>query len=575
MTNRGQGEFTERATRAQTPVLADHDSKDIVADVALTVFHPSATSVEAGFFTWDITSGEVICDPVTFRMHGLADRPIATMDALLARVPQSDLTQVQQALAVMVAAAGTYQVEYRVIGEDGSLRSMEARGRVMPGPDGRPARMMGLIMDTTAVRAQREAEERQLRELADRAARSRDFTAALASASTVDAIVAAASTGLRAYGADSLILLATRDGMLEVVASCGFDETSLRALSGLDPARPTPLTAAIQRRAPLYLPSARSLTDDFPHLAAVLDQAPQRAWAVLPVLDSEGNIGACLLGFPEPQEFSADEKTLLFAASGLLSQSIERARMHETQHALAAELQRGMLPRGSLAAPGLSIVTRYQAATSGIEIGGDFYDVVNCADGQVALVIGDVQGHNLLAASLMGRLRTAVHAYAREGHGPAEVIARTNRWLTDLNTDPDMALFATCCFVVVNPATGHLAVSRAGHPPPVLAGPGAAPRILECDAGLPLGIDADADYHVTELSADPGSMLVLTTDGLFVSDADDEYNLSHLLDVLGASPADDLDELANDLLSGVRRARRHSDDVALLIARLDAQVEPG
>jgi serine phosphatase RsbU (regulator of sigma subunit) len=567
MTQRGPSDVTDPVSSPE--VQAGGDSTDIVADVALTVFHPSATSVDAGFFAWDIKSGEVTGDPVTFRMHGMPDRLAASMNTFLSRVPEADLLQVQEAMQTMVASAGTYQIEYRVRGEDGSLRSMEARGRVMLGPDNQPARMMGMVMDTTATRARREAEERQLRELADRAARSRDFTAALASASSVGAIVNAARAGLGAYGANSLILMTPRDGRLEVVASCGFDDASARALSSLDLARPTPISVSIGWRAPVYLPSPDNLRDDFPHLAALAHNSAQQAWAALPVVDATDHIGACLFGFPERRDFSPDERTLLFAASGLLSQSVERARMHETQHALATELQQGMLPRGPLTAPGLSIATRYQAATSGIEIGGDFYDVVKCADDEVALVIGDVQGHNLLAASLMGRLRTAVHAYAREGHGPAQVMARTNRWLADLNTDPDIALFATCCFMVVNPATGTLTLSRAGHPPPVLVAPGAEPRILDCEPGLPLGIDASAEYTSVESSVAPGSLLVLTTDGLLESEAGDDYNLSRLLDVLRLSSSEDLDELANDLLNSVQRSRRHGDDVALLLARLD------
>jgi serine phosphatase RsbU (regulator of sigma subunit) len=575
MTKRGPGEIAKPVNGSATPAPADDDdTNDIVADVALTVFHPNATSVEAGFFTWDIDSGEVICDPVTFRMHGLKDHIVASMDTFLARVPDSDLAQVREAMAAMIASTGTYQIEYRVLGEDGSLRSMEARGRIMPGPDGRPAKMMGLVMDTTANRAEREAAERKLRDVADRANRSRDFTAALASASTVDAIVEAARTGLRAYGADGLILMAMRDDRLQAVASCGFDDISVRTLSGLDPARPTPLSVAISWRSPVYLPSPDSLADDFPHLADGLPRSTQRAWAALPVEDSGGKIGACLFGFPDPHDFSPDERALLFAASGLLCQSMERARMHEAQHALATELQHGMLPRRPMTAPGLTIATRYQAATTGIEIGGDFYDVVNCTDGQTALVIGDVQGHNLLAASLMGRLRTAVHAYTREGHGPAQVMARANRWLADLNTDPEIALFATCCFVVVDPVTGLLTVCRAGHPPPVIVTPKSAPRIVDCDAGLPLGIDADAEYSTVESYIDPGSVIVLTTDGLLEADAEDDYNLTRLLDVLTVTPPDDLDELANDLLNSVQRSRRHGDDVALLIARLDADDQP-
>src|SRR6185437_8861579 len=90
------------------------------------------------------------------------------------------------------------------------------------------------------------------------------------------------------------------------------------------------------------------------------------------------------------------------------------------------------------------------------------------------------------------------HAYTREGHGPAQVMTRVNGWLTELNADPGIALFATCCFVVINPSSGRMTVCRAGHPPPVLLAPGSAPRIVDCDAGLPLGIDADADYSPVE-----------------------------------------------------------------------------
>jgi serine phosphatase RsbU (regulator of sigma subunit) len=131
-------------------------------------------------------------------------------------------------------------------------------------------------------------------------------------------------------------------------------------------------------------------------------------------------------------------------------------------------------------------------------------------------------------------------------------------------------LFATCCFLIVDPATGTVTLSRAGHPPPMLLAPGTAPRVLDCDAGLPLGIDPGAEYRAIEVHADPGSLIVLTTDGLLESDAGDDFNLSRLLDVLAISPTDDLDELANDLLNSVQRSRRHGDDVALLLARLDA-----
>ena len=532
-------------------------------------FHPTSTTIDAGFFTWDIATGEVVCDPVTCRMHGLPEAPSVSLDAFMSNVPESDLAQLREAMENTVAAAGTYQLEYRVTGADGGLRAMEMRGQVMNGPDGRAIQMMGMVVDITKIRATQDAEQRRLREVADRARRMHDFTASLASALTVSAIEDAAQAGIAAYGADSLLLVAERDGELKIAASFGLDDDCVDALSGLTSDKPAPISVAIQWSAPVYISSPTILAEDFPHLVDRLAAATQQAWVALPVRDSRGQVGACLFGFSEPHEFRAEEKAQLFAASALLALSLERARMHEFQGVLAAELQRGVLPRGQLTASGLTIATRYRPATSGVEIGGDFYDVVELADGRVALVIGDVEGHNLIAASLMGRLRTTVHAYAREGHGPAEVMARANQWLAELNADPDLALFATCCFVVVNPATRELAICRAGHPPALVVPPGKRPKVLECEAALPLGIDQDAEYATTQTMVEPGSILVLTTDGLMVADSADENNLSSVLAVLRLGSTDDLEVLADDLLSLPRRQTRHGDDVALLLARVD------
>ncbi len=552
------------------PDEAGPDHAESLEDAPGIVFRPNATSVSAGFFTWEMGTGEVICEPATYHLHGMPEDPSATMETFLSRVPESDLAGVIEAMQQMMAACDTYQLEYRVKADDGTLRSMEARGRVLPGPDGRPARMIGVVMDTTAVRAKRDAERRRLHEGADRAHRTQEFTAALASASSVDAMIAAARVGLGGYGADSLIIVAVEDNRLTVVASWGLDQATIDAFTGATRGHHTPISDAIAWRSAVYLGSAEALAGDYPHLADIATGSPQHSWVALPVTGSHGRVGACLIGFTAPREFPTEERVLLIAASGLLAQSLERARMYESEHALASELQRGLLPRGSLAAPGVTIATRYQAATSGMEIGGDFYDAIRLRRGRVALVIGDVQGHNLFAASLMGRLRTAVHAYAREGHGPAQVMARANRWLVDLNTDPDISLFATCCFVVLHPATGDLAMCRAGHPPPALVTPESAPRMLDCDGGLPLGIDGKARYSTIKMRVPIGAVLVLTTDGLLETDGDDvDYNVRCLLGALENGTTSDLETLADDLLNSPRMPPRHGDDVALLLARLN------
>ena len=281
------------------------------------------------------------------------------------------------------------------------------------------------------------------------------------------------------------------------------------------------------------------------------------------------------MGFSEPRRFAAEERALLVAASALLAQSLQRARMYESEHALARDLQRGLLPRGPLLAPGVSIAARYQPVTSGLEIGGDFYDAIELTDGRVALVIGDVQGHNPIAASLMGRLRMVVHAYAREGHGPAEVMTRANQWLTELNIDPDMALFATCCFVVIDPASGELEMCRAGHPAPVLVSPGAPPVLLDQGDDLLLGVDPAERYTTVKVPLPAGTTLVLTTDGLLEDDrGDPDGNLRALLSVLEDGAGDDLETLADRLLAGPHRLTRHGDDIALMVARVDGAVRP-
>jgi serine phosphatase RsbU (regulator of sigma subunit) len=255
---------------------------------------------------------------------------------------------------------------------------------------------------------------------------------------------------------------------------------------------------------------------------------------------------------------------------GLLAQSLERASMYESEHALATELQRGMLPRGPLTVPGVTIAARYQAATSGMWIGGDWYDAISLPDGGVALVIGDVQGHSVHAASLMGRLRTAVHAYANEGHPPAAVLERTNRLLTELNSDPDSALFATCCYMALNPSDGTLLVCRAGHPSPVLITPRRPPRLLEVPGGLPLGIDREQRYRTTRLRITPGSVLALTTDGLLEAvNKDIDQGTERFLQGLRGAPTADLETVVDDLLASTHKAHGLGDDVALLLARLN------
>ena len=538
-------------------------------------FRPGVTRADAGFFSWDMIANEVVCEPGTYGLHGLPEDGPATMETFLRRVPEEDRADLITALRHMMSSCGTYQIEYRVAALDGSLRSMEARGRVVPGPDGQPARLSGFVMDTTTIWASREAERRRLHEGAERTSLTQKFTAALASAVTVDAINAAAQAGLATYGANSLLIVTEHDGHCAPVTSHGFGTEAARLLGDPAPSPGSPVADAIVAGAAVFIGSAEDLASRYPHLATAMAGLPQRAWAAVPVPDAKGKTGACLMGFAGPRRFAAEERALLVAASALLAQSLRRARMYESEHALARDLQHGLLPRGPLLASGVTIAARYQPLTSGLEIGGDFYDAIELSDDRVALVIGDVQGHNPIAASLMGRLRMVVHAYAREGHGPAEVMTRANQWLTELNTDPDMALFASCCFVVLDPASGELEMCRAGHPAPVLVSPGTAPVLLDQGDDLLLGVDPTERYTTAKIPLPAGTTLMLATDGLLEDDGQDpDGNLRALLSVLEDGAGDEVETLADRLLASPQRPTQHGDDIALMVARVNGAGRP-
>ena len=138
-----------------------------------------------------------------------------------------------------------------------------------------------------------------------------------------------------------------------------------------------------------------------------------------------------------------------------------------------------------------------------------------------------------------------------------------------------MALFATCCFVVIDPASGELEMCRAGHPAPVLVSPGATPVLLDQGEDLLLGVDPMERYTTVKVPLPAGTTLLLTTDGLLEDDRrDPDGNLRVLLSTLEDGAGDELETLADRLLASPQRLTRHGDDIALMVARVDAAARP-
>lgn len=231
-----------------------------------------------------------------------------------------------------------------------------------------------------------------------------------------------------------------------------------------------------------------------------------------------------------------------------------------------------MLPRSIPRIPGAQIAVRYRSARLARDIGGDWYDVVAMPGGRVAVIIGDVQGHDTHAAAVMGQLRIALRAYASEGHPPATVMARGSRFLCELDTDR----FATALYAQIDPQTGRAWMVRAGHIDPLVRHLDGSCTRLPVTGGLPLGLSAQfgqLDYPVTQAELEPGDTLLMFTDGLVErpgTDLDD--GLRRLTKALSDGPPA-VQQLA-DHLSSVMGAPGTDDDMALLLLRRDTDAAP-
>jgi anti-sigma regulatory factor (Ser/Thr protein kinase)/putative methionine-R-sulfoxide reductase with GAF domain len=221
-------------------------------------------------------------------------------------------------------------------------------------------------------------------------------------------------------------------------------------------------------------------------------------------------IGVLHIGSLKPRAFSARDLAVLDFAAARAAPGIERARLYsalEREHRVAMLLQRSLLPRRLVDVVGVAVAARYLPASD--EVGGDWYDVFELPKGAVGVAIGDVVGHGVRAAALMGQLRTALHAYALSDPSPARTLERLDRFVQG-GTDHAMA---TCCYAVFDPDSNALSLASAGHLPPMIVGGGEA-RLVDVTPAPPLGAFLYGSIRDHELALYEGETIVFYTDGL-------------------------------------------------------------
>ncbi|MFE2298672.1 SpoIIE family protein phosphatase [Streptomyces sp. NPDC059445] len=363
---------------------------------------------------------------------------------------------------------------------------------------------------------------------------------------------------LPAFGADGMVLSAADAGRLRIMGHHGYDAETIERLDGLPVGTSlTPAGEALLRGIPLFFSDPDELARDYPAAPRI---SGKQAWAFLPLIVDARPVGCCILTYARPHTFTADDRAILTSLGGLVAQALDRARLYDAKLDLAHTLQQALLPRSLPTLGGLEVAARYLPAGHGMDVGGDFYDLIRLDHTTAAAVIGDVQGHNMAAAALMGQVRTAVHATA--GARPDEVLSRTNRVLADLEPD----LLVSCLYAHIDLAHGRMSLASAGHVPPLLHRPGERPVVLEIEPGPLLGIGVDLPYPITTVPMPPGTTLALYTDGLVEVPGTDLDRLTGELAQLLAGPSRPA-RLIDELIQHSWPHGLPTDDIAVLLLK--------
>ena len=343
----------------------------------------------------------------------------------------------------------------------------------------------------------------------------------------------------------------------------------VQAAEGVDvPVRRTPFAPAAdglvqrvasERRATIVDDVARA-----PELGADVTGQAATSLLAVPLVLEDSVMGALIVGTLFARSFTEADASLLQVAADRAALAIERARLFEREHRIAQQLQRSLLPERLPSVAGLRLAARYLPGGAGTEVGGDWYDALALPGGRLALVMGDVAGRGVAAATTMGQLRSALRAYALELSDPprpGRVLERLNRFQLLLGTDS----MATVVLLVLDPSAGTVRYASAGHPPPMVVGANGV-AFLDGARSVPLGALDDATFPEGEATLEPGATVVLYTDGLVERRGQSlEEGFERLRAAVAAADREP-EKLCEAILGGTLGAATSSDDVTFVVA---------
>ncbi|MER5962918.1 ATP-binding SpoIIE family protein phosphatase [Streptomyces sp. NPDC002057] len=283
-------------------------------------------------------------------------------------------------------------------------------------------------------------------------------------------------------------------------------------------------------------------------------------------------IGAAVfLRRPERAGFEPNDLLVAAQLATHTALGIDKAVLYGREAYIADELQRTMLPDSLPQPTGVKLASRYLPAAETARVGGDWYDAIPLPGSRVALVVGDVMGHSMTSAAIMGQLRTTAQTLAGLDLPPQEVLHHLDEQAQRLGENR----MATCMYAVYDPVSHRITVANAGHPPPILLHLGGRAEVLRVPPGAPIGVGG-VDFEAVELDAPAGATLLLYTDGLVESRLRDVWTgieqlrerLAATAQLTGPDHSPPLEALCDDVLDMLGPGDR-DDDIALLAARFD------
>ncbi|QUQ64030.1 SpoIIE family protein phosphatase [Kutzneria sp. CA-103260] len=283
-----------------------------------------------------------------------------------------------------------------------------------------------------------------------------------------------------------------------------------------------------------------------------------RAMAAAPMVAGGALVGVLRVGARDDRTFTDDDLGLLQVAADRLALAVQ-AHASDAESAATTALQRSLLPSRLPAVAGLDFAGRY-APGAELGVGGDWYDVFSLSDGRIGIVIGDVAGHGFPAAVVMGRLRSALRAYALDNDAPEVVLDKLDRKASHF----EAGVMATVAYAVVEPAAGRLTLCLAGHLRPVLAVPGCRGEFVDVPVDPPIGFALRGrPRRGRVVDIPPGATVCFYTDGLVERrDRPIDVGLSELLDAVAAVPSE---TVCAELMAEFVEGQATADDVALLV----------